>query len=711
MGQIFSNISLKSRLSLLLVLVTLASSFLIGLLAWSNGRAALNQSITNQLTSIRAAQAFHIESYFKQVFSHTRTLAEDRMIVNAMKQFKAGFEVGLYRQIGDPENALVSNYYTSEFASKLAENLEDPPLSIMFRPKRAGTNYFQYHSLVENPFPAGEKDLMTSSEKDATIYSKFHTFYHPILRNITSEFGFYDLFLIDLKSLTINYSVFKETDFGTSLLDGPYKDSGLGVLAGRIKDTPARGDVMVTDFRSYFPSYGAPAAFVGAPIYDGNDAIGILAMQLPTDEINRVMTYNERWSENGLGDTGETYLVGADRTMRSDARLLIEDQDQFFEKMDEVGYLPATVKLALSLKTSSTLIPVTGSSASRAFERESGTHLAKNYFGDEVLSSFAPLNIPGLEWAIISEISASEAFRPIGDLQRSISIWGVVLILIVALLSMLVSRYFVSPIEKLADGISALSSGSDDVVVDIQSKDEFGELATSFNDMVANIREKSATIERKTAENKKLLLNILPEPIAARYQDGEQIADQLQQVSIAYLQFVGLNELSDKLGAKTAAEYLHELVDQLDELSDGFEVEKVRTLGSTYIAACGLNHARLDHSRQLVEFSVMAHKTLTRFNAKRSVDLNLKIGVASGPVTSAVVGRRQFQYELWGAGADLAARIRFEAEPGEIIVTEDVMQKLNGAHRFSAQKNLILDGNELQLFSIELASADAALKA
>ncbi len=123
-----TNISLKSRLSLLLVLVTFASSFLVGLLAWTNGRDALNQSITNQLTSIRAAQSFHIESYFDQVFSQTRTLAEDRMIVNAMKQFKAGFEVGLYRPLNSEQGSEVSNFYTQDFANKLAETYEEPPL-------------------------------------------------------------------------------------------------------------------------------------------------------------------------------------------------------------------------------------------------------------------------------------------------------------------------------------------------------------------------------------------------------------------------------------------------------------------------------------------------------------------------------------------------------------------------------------------------------
>jgi len=97
MGKILSNISLKSRFSLLLVIVTLIASFLIGILSWMNARDALKNSITNQLTSIRASQAYQIESYFNNIFSQTRTLAENQMIVNAMKQFKISFDVGLLR--------------------------------------------------------------------------------------------------------------------------------------------------------------------------------------------------------------------------------------------------------------------------------------------------------------------------------------------------------------------------------------------------------------------------------------------------------------------------------------------------------------------------------------------------------------------------------------------------------------------------------------
>ncbi len=690
------------------MLVTLTSSFIIGILGWTNGRDALRQSITNQLTSIRASQAYQIETYFDRIFSQTRTLAEDRMIVNAMKQFKTGYGVGLHRSLDEQQNAEVSQFYSKAFSDKLAEAAEDTPMPIMFEPKRSVVSYFQYHYVVKNPYPLGEKDQLTQSKDELTIYSRFHRFYHPIMRNLANEFGYYDIFLIDVKSLSIVYSVFKETDFGTSLLDGPYQDSGLGVLAKQIIEEPTRGEVTVTDFRPYTPSYGAPAAFVGSPIYDGNELIGMLAMQLPAAQINDAMTYGGAWEENGLGQTGESYLVGSDKMMRSDARLLLEEEETFFDKVGEGNFRPNTVKNITVFNTTNAFLPVVSDSVLEAFDRNSGTHLTRNYLGEPVLSSFAPLNIPGLDWAIISEMATSEAFNPIAVLQRNILIWGVVLVLITALLSMLISRYFVSPIEKLSDGVRRLSSGQDDVSINIDTRDEFGQLATSFNTMVSSIREKSATIARKTEENEALLLNILPGPIAERFQAGEVVADQLQQVTIAHLQIKGLDDMSANLGVTSSAALLHALVDRLDDLGESYEVEPVKTLGNTYIVACGLTRTRLDHSRQTVDFALAALKMLTKFNAENSTQLSLKIGVAAGPVTSAVVGTRQFHYELWGRPADLAARIRFEAKPNSILVTDEVQQKVQDHFNFSKPIRLEYDDMSLDLHSVILKASHTA---
>ncbi len=680
MSTILNLLSIKSRLILMLLMVTLLSSLVIGYLGWRNGRVALSQTSLNQLTSIRSAQTYEIESYFDFVTSHTRTLAEDRMIVNAMKQFREGYEVGIHRTLTPEENDQVTAYYDDIFTPRLAKSFDNMPLSILYRPRRTVASYFQYHYLVNNPFPVGQKDELAISDGDTTIYNRFHQFYHPILRNLLLEFDYYDIFLIDIETGNIVYSVFKETDFATSLREGPYRESGLGVLADRIHHEPERGAVAAIDFRTYAPSYGSPAAFVGSPIFDGSEAVGILAVQISVDEINKVMTGDDSWVENGLGSTGESYLVGPDRLMRSSSRSYIEDPDNYTSTLRDFGVSEKTIENINHFGTTILMQPVATDSVTFAFDGQEGTHVTTNYLGQPVLSSYAPLDILGLEWVIISEMTEAEAFEPIFELQRNIVIWGVVLVLSVAFLAVILSRYFVRPIEKLTQGAQALGEGADEVHIDIESNDEFGDLARSFNSMVDNMRTQSDTIVQKTMENEHLLLNILPASITERIKTGERIADQQKQVSVVYLHVLGFTKLSEQIGAAAAANCLETLIDQFGNAAERFEVEMIRTFGDTYVAACGLTSARLDHARRAVDFAVAALQIIERFNADYHYDLKMQIGIDSGPVISGVVGTKRFNFEMWGETVDVASRIYIEGAPNTILITEHVYERL-GTHK------------------------------
>ena len=344
MNSVLSKYSIRTRLILMLIAVTASSCIVLGMVGLVNGRSALQSSVLNQLNGIRAAQAYQVEFYFRQIFAHTRSLAADRMIVNAMSQFQEGYTNGLYQSLSEEQDLLVSKFYDDEFVPKIASSSTRTPLSILYQPSRTTARYFQYHYLVNSPFPLGSKDGLVESKEDTTIYNRFHKFYHPTFRDLQNEFNYYDIFLIDINSLSVVYSVFKEADFATSLKDGPYRESGLGLLANQIKDNPERNQVVINDYRSYSPSYGAPASFIGAPIYDRNEVTGILAIQLSTEELDRVMTSDSQWQQNGLGVTGESYLVGSDSLMRSTSRLFEEDKKMYLQKAKDYGLSESTVK-------------------------------------------------------------------------------------------------------------------------------------------------------------------------------------------------------------------------------------------------------------------------------------------------------------------------------------------------------------------------------
>lgn len=667
----------------MLVLVTLLSSIIIGVLGWQTGQRALQNAIVNQLSTVRLSQALQIEKYFDQIFRHTRTLAENRMIVNAVKQFQEGFNVGLNRSLSEEQHAAVTKFYDEKFTPKLSRSSGDNALSVVFRPRRNITNYFQYHYIVDNPYPLGGKEELIESKQDSTFYNRFHKFYHPLLRNLQSEFDYYDLFLIDTRSLNIVYSVFKETDFATNLVDGPYSETALGVLAKKIREQPERGVVSVADYRPYAPSYGAPAAFVGAPIFDGNEAIGILALQLPVDRINSVMTNDGEWAKYGLGKTGESFLTGPDQFMRSISRPYIENNTEFIKALRESGASANTVRNIQNHKTTVLFQPIVSSSVNSAMEDKSGTHLATNYLGERVLSSYGPINIPDLDWVIVSEISEQEAFQPIRQLQRTILVCGVILILVVAFLAMVLARFFVRPIDTLTRGVQSLASGDKDTHVDLKSDDEFGDLAESFNFMAESIQSKSKDVQRLRDENQRLLQNIMPPSIASRVKNGEHVADRLQQVSVAFLKIDGLNDYSNIAGTAEAARKLSTLYDMFDEFAERHDVESFKTIGNTYIAACGVTLTRLDHSKRVLEFAIASMKLLQSFNSDHHTEFTLSVGIDSGAVSAGVIGTSRFSYELWGEPVDTAQHLVKGATGGLIVVSGSAHDRLKSFYTFN----------------------------
>jgi hypothetical protein len=190
---------------------------------------------------------------------------------------------------------------------------------------------------------------------------------------------FEDVLMIDVDGDVV-YTAFKGIDLGTNLLSGPYR---LSNLADAYRDAMSRnivGDVVLADFKPYSPSLGNPAGWAVTPIESGGEVIGALAIELPIDRINEVMTVGGAWELNGLGRTGETYLVGSDQTMRSTSRALLDDPAAYAKAAVAAGLSPAAA--ALSVANGNTLLQqtVAGDPVVKAFAGEDGTMIAQRVF-------------------------------------------------------------------------------------------------------------------------------------------------------------------------------------------------------------------------------------------------------------------------------------------------------------------------------------------
>lgn len=676
-----NHLSIKSKLILMLLAVSSCSILVTAYLGYRSGQSNLTDRAFSQLTSLRASKAYQIESYFENIRNHTQTLSEDLMVAAAIQEFTAAYRQIEAYSVPAEFDKKIATYYRSEFLTRLAKTNDGSPVLESYTPKTPAARYLQYHYIAANPNPLGKKHLL-DAPGDASEYSRIHARYHPIFRKIIDKFGYYDMFLIAPEG-TVVYSVFKETDFTTNFTTGPYSDSNLAKLTAAVRQASMTDYVKIVDFEAYRPSYGAPAAFIAAPIFNKSKFLGVLAFQLPVNEINNVMTGNRNWKSDGLGETGETYLVGPDYLMRSVSRFLVENPKGYAKTLQGIGVSKKTINKINKYGTSILEQKVQTVGARDALAGKQGTQIINDYRGIPVLSSYAPLNLDGLEWVILSEMDLSEAYAPVYSFRRQVLISATLLMLLVTLVAMGLAYIFVKPIDKLIANARKVEAGQIDAIASLKSHDEFGELAKSFNAMVRSLRTQTNLVEEKNRENEQLLLSVFPAAVAKRLKRGEKdIAENVSNVSVLFSDLTGFTKLSESMTAYEFVATLNELVTAFDEATERYGIEKIKTIGDSYMAVCGLSVPYLDHDKRAVDFALEMFAIIRRFNHERGFKLNIQIGIHSGDVLAGIVGKNKFIYDVWGDTINVAHKIKSACPPGSILVSQDVYNRLQDLYDF-----------------------------
>jgi hypothetical protein len=330
---------MKLAISFKILIITLLTAVIVmlvtGVTSYGVSRSTIEDEIFRKLTAVREMKAQQIENYFENISRQIRILAQSQGTISAAKQL-----ISAHAQIRDGLN-LTPNEQTESYLERARSDLREFYLDEYFAeyrrydqartetlseeveqllPRSDAGLLMQHALIVDNPYGLGEKNLLTNIRQQDGMewvhpYQVAHAKLHPFFNEYLNTYGYYDLFIVDARKGNIVYSVFKETDFGTSLIDGPHAKTNIADLfhtvvtsvgyekLGAPVDDRKLG---LVDFKPYEPSYGAPAAFVASPIFDGRELIAVLIAQMPVDRINQVMTSNESWETVGLGRTGET---------------------------------------------------------------------------------------------------------------------------------------------------------------------------------------------------------------------------------------------------------------------------------------------------------------------------------------------------------------------------------------------------------------------
>lgn len=393
----------------------------------------------------------------------------------------------------------------------------------------------------------------------------------------------------------------------------------------------------------------APTITVTTPLLNSlGGSIGIVAADLNLTELISLVS-----DPTGMGETGEVYLI---------------DSSNLFVKTEE-------------LKSEDSVQAVHSDGIDAAVSGERGTGVYKNYVGEQVIGAYQWVAERNL--AIVAEMHTSEALQPAQQLGLTILGVGLAGAALLTVGVYLVARRIVNPIQAITEATIKIAGGDLTQQAPVLTEDEIGTLAKNFNMMTTQLRSTLVDLETEQEKSEKLLLNILPGPIADRLKQGEQnIADSYAEVSVLFADIVGFTKLSARVTPDQLIKLLNQIFSGFDELSEVHKLEKIKTIGDAYMIVGGLPTPRSDHAEAIAEMALDMQKFITRFNEETNNELNIRIGINSGPVVAGVVGTKKFLYDIGGDAVNTAARMESHGVEGRIHVTSETYLLLRDKYEF-----------------------------
>lgn len=424
--RFFNNIKISQKLPAAMVLICVASLAMMGTLGYFSSREALETAARTQLMSTASARRKELEAYLTSAISDITAQAANPLLSEALKEFGFG-----WRAIGDGQ-----------------------------------TEYLQQQFITNNPYPAGERNLLEYAE-DSNTYSRAHRKYHPYFNALSDAQGYGDVFLFDVNGNLI-YSTYKNDGFATNFLDGPFKNSTLAEAFRAAMDLTDGTNVFLSDFETNSPSGGEAAQFLSVPIPDARGgAAGVLAYRLPDDRVDAILQASE-----GLGESGEVFAVGPDLIMRSNFRLS-EEPVRFKRRID----LP---------------------DLQGAFEGQSGLISEFRLNNHDVVAAFEPLSVLGLNWAIVTVQNHEEMIAAISVMRNELLWQGVFALVLISATAVVVARSVGKPLVRVSAAMREIAGAKYDVLVpDTGRSDEIGGIANTLE----SFRKSLLSAEESAAES------------------------------------------------------------------------------------------------------------------------------------------------------------------------------------------------------------------
>ena len=561
-----TQLGLRGKMIGAFLLTGIIPMLTIGIYASWHARNGLTEAHNAQIDVINTLEETSIHNYYKGIKETLLKLSEEDQVVEASKELTVGFNnFKADLALKDDDVIFLKDdlllYYKNNFEEKFKKD--------NFGQTYDFENYISQLSPTSVVLQQAYLGTDTDTIDDGTYYSKEHAKLSPELKDLAKHYGYYDLFIVDIDQGNVVYSAAKEIDFATSLLTGPLKDSNLAQAFVQAKAMEARDQVVMVDYKGYAPSYNAAASFMATPIWQGDKKIGVLIIQMPVERLNNLLGETE-----GRGKTGESYLVGQDHRMRTNSRLA-----------------PDVFNSISSFRLGDKAI-VKSEVVDKALKGESGVVASKNYLGQDVLSSYTPIDVLGLKWAFVTDLALDEAMESNNQLYKMVTL-GIVIalggIIFMALwFSGWLGKKIIDIAGKLGQRVSSLAQSAVDIS-NASSKltDAVNENAAAIQETVSSVDEISAMVQRNadsaagstevsmksnvTAQNGKQTVEQMIQAIKEIATSNQEVMSQMEKSNKELGSIVAvIKEIGDK------TKVINDIVFQTKLLSFNASVEAAR---------------------------------------------------------------------------------------------------------------------------------------
>ncbi len=456
----FQDWKLSSKLVFSMVLGVILSAGAVGWIALRQSSNAVRQTESDALALRAITRRTELEREFSLVGRELMTFAHSQGTKEFLAQLVPAFQ-SIPEEVGEEKAAealkAARRFLENEYRPRLEKNGVKWRGAEGYLPEHPAAQVLSEQYMAGNPHPPGSKQQFERGNA-AIAYNTLHAKYHPQMREFLEAYGYYDIFLFDMDGNAV-YTVFKEVDFSTNFISGPYSDSNLGKLVRRARDGMTVGSYGVEDFQAYDPSYGAQAAFMATPVFDQGKKIGVAAFQFPVDRVSEILLSKEE----EFGATGQTYLLGPDGALRANSR--------FGQVGDKVP--PEVVALEATATREPQVIQSIGLK------------------GEPCLLSMSKIEAQGLDYIVVAEKQLSEIEQPSAALARSISTMGIMVALVVAACTVFFALSLARPVRATNQRVQAIAEGDGDLTLRLPEDrhDEFGDTARFLNRFVKNIHD------------------------------------------------------------------------------------------------------------------------------------------------------------------------------------------------------------------------------